>query len=73
MGVYEGLTRNKKIKEVESALDYIGTMITTRDDGENYVGMYELLEAELITLRAMDGVKDRIRQRLAHRSMQVAA
>lgn len=73
MGVYEGLTRNKKIKEVESALDYIGTMITTRDDGENYVGVYEVLEGELISLRAMDGVKDRIRQRLAQRSMQFAA
>lgn len=73
MGVYEGLTRNKKIKEVESALDYIGTMITTRDDGEYYVGLYEVLEAELIYLRALDGVKDRIRQRLAQRSMQVAA
>lgn len=73
MGVYEALPRNKKITELERALDYIGTMVTSRDDGERYLGLYETLETELEILRDQGDAKNRIRQRLARRSMSFAA
>ncbi|MBW6419350.1 hypothetical protein [Celeribacter sp. PS-C1] len=72
-GVYRTLSRDKKIDELERALDYIGTMITERSDGETYTGLYETLEAELEGLRAQDNVKERVRQRLAARTMPLAA
>lgn len=73
MGVYEALPRSKKIQELERALCYIGTMVTVRDDGDRYVGLYETLEAELASLEALDETKERIRQRLAQRPKPLAA
>lgn len=73
MGVYEALTRDQKIKQVERALDFVGTMVADRDDGETYLGEYQKLEAELQSLRSLDDAKERIRLRLAQRSMKLAA
>lgn len=72
-GVYRTLPREKKIDELEHALDYIGTMITERRDGETYLGLYETIEAELANLRAQGNMKERVRQRLAARAMPLAA
>lgn len=73
MGVYEALTRNEKIRALDRALYYIGSMVELRDDGDNYLGLYETLDAELETLRNVDETKKKIRQRLAQRSIPLAA
>ena len=73
MGVYEALTRNEKIRDLERALYYIGSMVELRDDGDNFLGLYETLDAELETLRKVDDTKAKIRRRLAQNSMPLAA
>ena len=73
MGVYEALPKSEKVEQLEQALDFIGEMVTGRPDGERYLGLYEILEAEVEELRSKIDAKARIRQRLAKRSIQLAA
>ncbi|MBR9864640.1 MAG: hypothetical protein GYB24_14475 [Rhodobacteraceae bacterium] len=73
MGVYEALPRNTKIRELERALDYIGSMVELRVDGDNYLGLYETLDAELESLKNVDKTREKIRQRLARNTMPLAA
>lgn len=72
-GIYEALPRGEKIDHLEQALDFIGAMVADRSDGERYLALYETLEAELANLRSLNDVKSRIRQRLAKRSIKLAA
>jgi hypothetical protein len=72
-GIYEALSKGEKVEQIEQALDFIGEMVTGRPDGERYLGLYEILEAEVEELRSKIDAKARIRQRLAERSTQLAA
>ena len=71
--IYINLTRTKKIEAVEQALDYVGYMVSQREDGETYIGIYETLEKELTTLNAQDDAKSRILQRMASRTIKQAS
>jgi hypothetical protein len=71
--IYSSLEKAQKVKAIEEALIYVGEMVTDREDGDIYIGVYEALESELLSLKARDDTKARIRQRLSQRSMSLAA
>lgn len=71
--VFATLNNDEKVKEIEKALDFIGTMVTQREDGDTYLVLYETLENELRSLRSQDDAKDRIRRRMADRAFKLAA
>jgi hypothetical protein len=71
--IYISLAKAQKVKAIEEALIYVGEMVTDREDGDTYIGVYEALESELLSLKARDDTKARIRQRLSQRSMSLAA
>ena len=71
--VFATLNNDEKVKEIEKALDFIGTMVTQRKDGDTYLVLYETLENELRSLRSQDDAKDRIRRRMADRAFKLAA
>ena len=60
-------------KDGETMYMYVGEMVTDREDGDTYIGVYEALESELLSLKARDDTKARIRQRLSQISMSLAA
>lgn len=71
--IYASLTHETKLEGLEKALDYVGVMISDRADGDNYLGIYEVLEKEVQELKSADDTKARVLQRLGGRPLKLAA
>ncbi len=70
---YKSLPRAQKIASLEQALNYIAEMVQTREDGDLYIGQFEMLEAELAAVKAKDNVMLRIQERHAVSNLTTAS